>query len=286
MPTTFPLPRKPQITRDLNIISDITVQDLEHRYQQFISCEFFVNDFIVHDPVQFPRRFLTARKNRRAGIEIAAFLAATIAWGRRDLIIRSAERMFALMEGGPETFVLEGGYRKLKGRMGDSGLRDPGRLRGPCLHRTFFEGDLYYFCRGFHHCYAKYGSLEKLFAAAPDVWQGIALFREEMAAANGGIFSKHIANPGNSACKRIHLALRWLVREGPVDTGLWKSIKPSALFIPLDIHVARTARKLGLLSRKSNDKKAVVELTEKLQEFCPKDPVKYDFALFGMGLNS
>jgi uncharacterized protein (TIGR02757 family) len=107
-----------------------------------------------------------------------------------------------------------------------------------------------------------------------------------MAVANGGRYSKHIANPGGgtpSACKRINLALRWLVREGPVDTGLWKSIKPAALYIPLDVHVARTARKLGLLTRKSNDRKAVVELTEKLREFCKEDPVKYDFVLFGIG---
>jgi len=135
-----------------------------------------------------------------------------------------------------------------------------------------------------------------LFASAPDVWQGIAGFREEMATANGGRYSKHIANPGEtgtgtgsntggtgSACKRIHLTLRWLVREGPVDLGLWKKIRPADLYIPLDVHVARTARKLGLLQRKSNDRKAVVELTEKLREFCPEDPVKYDFVLFGMG---
>jgi uncharacterized protein (TIGR02757 family) len=246
----------------------IVYKELERGYKKFIRSKILVNDFIAKDPVQFPRRF-----SKRADIEIAAFLAATIAWGRRDLIIRSAEKMFALMETSPSAFVQSGNYRKLKDR---------------CIHRTFFEGDLKYFCKGFRHCYAKYGTLEKLFATAPDVWQGIALFREEMAAANGGRFSKHIANPGGgitssgSACKRINLALRWLVREGPVDTGLWKSIKPAALYIPLDVHVARTARKLGLLTRKSNDRKAVVELTEKLRGFCKEDPVRYDYALFGM----
>jgi uncharacterized protein (TIGR02757 family) len=121
-----------------------------------------------------------------------------------------------------------------------------------------------------------------------NVWEGTALLRDEMADANKGEYSKHVADSapltsGGSACKRINLALRWLVREGPVDLGLWKYVEPEALFIPLDVHVARTARKLGLLKRKSNDKKAVIELTEKLREFCPKDPVKYDFALFGMG---
>jgi uncharacterized protein (TIGR02757 family) len=132
--------------------------------------------------------------------------------------------------------------------------------------------------------------LENLFASSPCIWEGITLFREEMARANNGKFSRHIADPGTngkngSACKKLNLALRWLVRAEPVDLGLWKKIKPLSLFIPLDVHVARTARKLGLLERKSNDKKAVIELTEKLREFCPEDPVKYDFALFSMGVN-
>ena len=228
-------------------------------------------DFITLDPVQFPRRY-----KKREDVEIAAFLAATIAWGRRDLILRSAQKMFALMGKSPYDFVMSGDFKKLKDRN---------------IHRTFFESDLKYFCRGFEHCYAKYGNLEKLFASAPDVWQGIAFFREEMAKGNKGIYSKHISNPGSedrsgSACKRLNLALRWLVRGAPVDLGLWKNIKPSALFIPLDVHVARTARRLKLLERKSNDKKAVIELTERLRAFCPDDPVRYDFSLFGMGVMS
>jgi uncharacterized protein (TIGR02757 family) len=227
--------------------------------------------FIKHDPLQFPRRY-----KKQEDIEIAAFLSATIAWGRRDLILRSAEKMFSLMGSSPYNFVISGDYKKLKNRN---------------IHRTFFESDLKYFCRGFEHCYAKYGNLEKLFAAAPGIWEGIALFREEMASVNKKQYSIHIANPGfncenGSACKRFNLTLRWLVRKGPVDLALWKKITPAALFIPLDVHVARTARNLGLLERKSNDKKAVIELTEKLREFDIKDPVKYDFALFGMGVNN
>ena len=224
-------------------------------------------DFIAQDPVQFPRTF-----KKREDIEIAAFLSATIAWGRRDLIIRSAQRMFALMEGDPSAFIMSGNYRKLKERN---------------IHRTFFENDLKYFCLGFKSCFKKYGNMENLFASASTVWEGIALFREEMAGANKGCYSKHIADPGRgeagAACKRINLALRWLVREGPVDLGIWKNIKPAALFIPLDVHVARTARRLGLLERRSNDKKAVITLTENMRKFCPEDPVKYDYALFGMG---
>ncbi|MCL2184532.1 MAG: TIGR02757 family protein [Treponema sp.] len=226
-------------------------------------------DFIPFDPVQFPRMF-----SKREDIEIAAFLAATIAWGRRDLILRSANKMFTLMRQSPYDFILSGDYKKLKNNN---------------IHRTFFESDLKYFCKGFEHCYAQYGNLEKLFSSASNIWEGIALFREEMAGANKGCYSKHISNPGaedtnGSACKRLNLALRWLVRKGPVDLGLWKKIKPSSLFIPIDVHVARTARTLHLLDRNSNDKRAVIELTEKLREFCEEDPVKYDFALFGMGV--
>ena len=227
--------------------------------------------FIAADPVQFPRRY-----KKREDIEIAAFLSATIAWGRRDMILRSAEKIFALTGKSPFNFVMSGGCKKLKNEN---------------LHRTFFENDLKYFCKGLERCYTKYGNLEKLFASTPNVWEGFALFREEMASANGGRYSKHISNPGEedrggSACKRLNLALRWLVREGPVDLHLWKSITPAALYIPLDVHVARTARKLRLLERKSNDKKAVIELTEKLREFDPQDPVKYDFALFSIGIES
>jgi uncharacterized protein (TIGR02757 family) len=246
-------------------------QKLECWYGDFCRSPVLVKEFIAHDPVQFPRRF-----PKRADIEIAAFLTATIAWGRRDLIIRSAQKMFSLMAPDPAAFVMAGDYRKFKTR---------------CVYRTFFEDDLKYFCRGFKSCYTKYGSLEKIFSSAPDIWQGIALFREEMATANKGRYSKHIADPGaadrsGSACKRINLALRWLVRHGPVDMGLWKSITPASLYIPLDLHVARTSRRLGLLKRKSNDKKAVIELTNKLREFCPEDPVKYDFVLFNIGLGN
>ena len=196
------------------------------------------------------------------------------------------------MDPSPYTFVMEGNYQNLTNL-------SSGQQR--CIHRTFFEGDLRYFCRGFRVCYDRYGSLENLFASAKDIWEGISLFRETMAAGNSGFYTKHIANPAagsggesrpsastaGSACKRLNLALRWLVRqEGPVDLGLWKKLSPSSLFIPLDVHVGRAARQFGLLEnkRKANDKKAVISLTEKLREFCPEDPVKYDLALFGYPL--
>jgi uncharacterized protein (TIGR02757 family) len=227
--------------------------------------------FIASDPVRFLHRY-TEQEDR----EIAAFLAATIAWGRRDLILRSAERMFSLMGKSPAAFVMSGDYRGLGER---------------CVHRTFFEKDLLYFCRGFRAVYRKDGTLEALFTppgwTPGSIWDGIALFREKMAQANGGVYTKHIADPeAGSACKRINLALRWLVRGGPVDLGLWKNIRPSSLYIPLDLHVGRVARSLGLIERGANDKKTVIELTEKLRRFCPEDPVKYDLALFSMGIES
>jgi len=237
-------------------------RQLESWYEKICTPE-----FIALDPVQFPRRY-----KRREDVEIAAFLAATIAWGRRDMILRSAEKMFALMGPSPYDYVMSGGYKKLKNAN---------------IHRTFFEYDLKYYCRGLKHCYTKYGNLENIFICMRfDVWEGFYVFREEMAKANRGQYSRHIADPGvdnqnGSACKKLNLALRWLVREGPVDLRLWTMMQPPALYIPLDVHVARTARKLGLLQRKSNDKKAVIELTQKLRAFDGFDPVKYDFALFG-----
>jgi len=255
----------------LKMTEKLLAQKLDLWYEKICT-----KDFIKDDPVQFPRRF-----KKKEDIEIAAFLTATIAWGRRDMILRSAERLFATMGKSPLSYITSQKYKNLKNKN---------------IHRTFFENDLKYFCRGFEHCYAKYGNLEKLFTDGENTWEGIALFRKEMAKGNKGQYSKHISNPGKaddkenesngSACKRLNLALRWLVRKDPVDLGLWKNIKPSGLYIPLDVHVARTARKLGLLERKSNDKKAVIELTEKLRTYCADDPVKYDFSLFGMGIEN
>jgi uncharacterized protein (TIGR02757 family) len=230
-------------------------------------------EFAAGDPVQFPRRY-----SRAADAEAACFLVSVIAWGRREMILRSAQRMLGAMGGSPYDYIMSGGWKKLCAGKNAGG----GRV---CVHRTFFEDDLAYLCRGLRACLRKYGSLEKLFADAGDIFTGIALFRKTLARGNAGLYTKHVADPDkNSACKRINLALRWLVRrDGIVDLGLWKTISPARLYIPLDVHVARNARRLGLLERGSNDRKAVEILTARLREFCPEDPVKYDFALFGMG---
>jgi uncharacterized protein (TIGR02757 family) len=221
--------------------------------------------YVETDPVQFPRNY-----SRFPDQEVAAFLTATITWGNRTMILRSAKRMFEAMGDSPYDFVMAEGYA---------------RLGSANIHRTFFQPDLAYLCRGLRACCLEFGSLEALFASQADLWEGIQLFRDRMAMANGDVFSKHVSNPtANSACKRLHLALRWLVRDdGIVDLGIWKSISPAELYIPLDVHVGRVSRTLGLLDRNQNDRRSVESLTAVLRTFHPTDPVWYDYALFGIG---
>jgi len=229
--------------------------------------------FIKDDPVQFPHRYSDVRD-----IEIVSFLVATIAWGNRKMILNSANNMLAIMGKSPYDYVMSGGWEKLD----DS----------KCVHRTFFGRDLKYYCKGLSKVYQMpVNSLENVFYNEEhDVWRGIQNFRDLIAEANG-CTSKHISNPSccepkkGSACKRLHMALRWLVRnDGMVDLGIWKRLNPRDLMIPLDVHVARVSRDLGLIERKSNDRQTVEMLTAKLREFDPADPVKYDFALFGVEL--
>lgn len=234
-------------------------------------------EFIINDPVQFPRRYSDIRD-----IEIVSFLVATIAWGNRKMILNNANKMLEMMGRSPYDYVMSGGWEKIED--------------GKCVHRTFFGRDLKYYCRGLKRIYriggiGRNSGMEDVFYNEEhDVWRGIQNFRDLMAEANGGA-SKHISNPScetpmkGSACKRLHMALRWLVRDdGIVDLGIWKKLKPKDLMIPLDVHVARVSRELGLLERKSNDRMAVELLTSRLRELDPEDPVKYDFALFGVEL--
>lgn len=228
--------------------------------------------FIKDDPVQFPHRYNSLRD-----IEIVSFLVATIAWGNRKMILNSSNKMLEMMGKSPYDYIMSGGFENLDDRK--------------CVHRTFFNRDFKYYCIGLNDIYKSNNSLEDVFYNKEhDVWRGIQNFRDLMAKANGNT-SKHISNPccetpmKGSACKRIHMALRWLVRnDGIVDLGVWKRLSPKDLMIPLDVHVARVSRDLGLIERKSNDRQAVELLTSKLREFDADDPVKYDFALFGVEL--
>lgn len=229
-------------------------------------------DFIKNDPVQFPHAF-----SDRRDVEVVAVLASIIAWGNRKMIINSGNKMFRdIMHGRPYEYVMAREWENV-----DAAVN---------IHRTFFMRDFAYVCRGLHSIYSNYDSLERVFDA-DDMWQGIDAFRTLLIEANEGSATRHISNPvatkGHpaSACKRLHMMLRWLVRQdGIVDLGIWKNISPSKLMIPLDVHVARISRELGLLQRKQNDRLSVVLLTERLRSLSPDDPVKYDFALFGIGV--
>lgn len=229
--------------------------------------------FIADDPVQFPRRY-----ERLQDIEIAALLSATIAWGNRRMICRNCDRMLSWMEGSPADFVRDGAYEDLP----DGNV-----------HRTFFVRDLRHYLRGLRRIYAAYGSLQE-FARAKGVgfsefpsWELAGAMSREIREANGGAANPRCL-PGNldtTALKRVNMAMRWLVRDDHVvDLGVWDVVGPSRLFIPLDVHVADISRRLGLLRRRSNDRKAVVELTSRLRELRPEDPVIYDYALFGIGI--
>ena len=227
--------------------------------------------FIANDPISFPHSF-----TRREDIEIVALLASVIAWGNRKMILRSGNKMFhEIMHSVPYDFVMGSEWETLDGKVN--------------IHRTFFVQDLKYICRGLKEIYTQHGSMESLFVGC-STWEGIEKLRNELARANGGETTRHISNPVSikgkpgSACKRMHMMLRWLCRkDGVVDLGIWQAVSPSQLMIPIDVHVARTARTLGLVSRKQNDRRTVEELTAKLRLLSPDDPVRYDFALFGVG---
>ncbi len=225
-----------------------------------------ISEFINSDPIQFVHRY-----KHRKDIEVTAFLVATITWGKRPMILKSAEKMLKMMGNKPYDYIMNECYKDI--------------VTSNNIHRTFFEDDFVYFAKGLNRLFNQYDSIEQVFSVPDSLWDGITAFRKEFVIANNGVDTKHISNPEkNSACKRLHMALRWLVRnDGIVDLGLWKNINPSSLYIPLDTHVASISRELGLLKRKSNDKKAVDELTCALLDVDPKDPIGYDFALFGWG---
>lgn len=224
-------------------------------------------DFIESDPIQLAHRF-----DKKEDIEITGLLMSTIAWGNRKSIIKSGERILSIMGQSPFDFILN--YKSF-----DS----------PFVHRTFNAEDLDAFFSALKQLYLN-GGLEKAFATHGNYAGAlgrIVHFREQFTA---GDFpqrtQKHIANPlKNSSAKRLNMYLRWMVRSDKkgVDFGIWKSIPPSELHLPLDVHTGNVARKLGILKRTQNDWKSVAEIQETLVRMDPEDPCKYDFALFGLG---
>ncbi|MCH5229669.1 MAG: TIGR02757 family protein [Muribaculaceae bacterium] len=229
--------------------------------------------FIEKDPVQFPRKFEMLQD-----IEIVSFLSAMIAWGNRKMICKDIEKMLGLMDYSPYKYVLDRGYEDL-----DPGLN---------IHRTFFASHLRHFLQGMRKIYKDYGSLDafsmihKIGESESPAWELVKKINQILADENGESCSRCLPlNLDTTALKRVNMALRWLVRDdGIVDLGVWKSIPKNKLYIPLDVHVGNVSRELGLLKRKSNDRKSVEELTKELRKMNPDDPVVYDYALFGIGI--
>lgn len=231
-------------------------------------------NFIPDDPICIPRSM-----ERKEDAEIAGFLAATIAWGNRKSILNNCYSLLERMDQSPHEFVLKAGPTDLR------------RLEG-FVHRTFNDTDLLYFMSALRMIYRDRGGLESVFASAfrqdAGTAQAIHSFREVFfSLEHPERTRKHVADPlRGSTAKRLNMFLRWMVRssEAGVDLGLWTSISPSQLYLPLDVHTGKVARRLGLLKRKQNDWKAVEEVTANLRTFDPLDPVRYDFALFGIGV--
>lgn len=254
-----------ELTKDLLEIRDF-LNEKSQKYNH--------PDFIETDPIQIPHLF--TEKN---DIEIAAFFASTIAWGQRVTIIKNMQKLVSLMDHAPYEFIMSSTERDLE------------RLNY-FKHRTFNGEDCKFFMRSLKNIVVNYHSLgeliENIYIKEKSVFKTLTKFREVFFEIHHPERTqKHISNvlKGASA-KRLNMFLRWMVRtdQNRVDFGLWNKIPMSELFLPLDVHTGNIARKLGLLTRKQNDWKAVEEITEVLRRFDPKDPIKYDFALFGLGV--
>ena len=242
---------------------------LEEKYLQYNNPA-----FITCDPVSIPHSF-TSLPDR----EISGFLASSIAWGRRDLILKSARHLLDLMDNEPFEFIMSAGGKELN-------------RFNKFVHRTFNGTDCRYFMTGLRNIYSTHHSIEDILLegmkSGKSMQEGLTHLRKQFfALPHPARTEKHFADVHRGAAgKRLNMFLRWMVRKDNrgVDFGIWERIDPSVLYIPLDLLSGNTARKLGLLTRKANDWKAVEELTIVLREFDPADPVKYDFALFGLGV--
>ncbi len=239
------------------------------------SDEFNTADFIARDPVSVPHRF-----NSPPDIEIAGFLSATLSWGQRPQIIAKARALTELMDNEPYNFLTQAPEKEFE-------------RFSRFIYRTFNGDDCLFFMYSLRSVYREYETMEQLFTEGyrkeNSVRDGIITFRKKFLEMPHLVRSaKHLADPGSgSAAKRVNMFLRWMVRNDGrgVDFGLWKRINPDHLMCPLDVHSGRIARMLGLLKRKQDDWKAVEELTANLRLFNAGDPVKYDYALFGTGVN-
>lgn len=241
-------------------------------YLDFKANQYECPSFIENDPIQIPHRY-----TRKEDIEIAAFFMASLAWGNRLSILKSGDRLMELFGDDPYNFIMD--YKSQKPL--------------PFVHRTFNGIDLTFFCRSLKYLYQNEEGLEGAFSNLDEKETGLKMrisnFRTVfLETTHEQRSEKHISNPlKNSACKRLVMFLRWMVRsnEKGVDFGLWNHIPKSELYVPLDIHTGNIARNLGILKRKQNDWKTNDELIGKLRKLDAEDPAKYDFALFGIGVN-
>lgn len=232
------------------------------------------SDFIPNDPIQIPHRF-----TRKEDIEIAGFLSASIAWGQRPTIIRNAWRLMERMDFAPYEFLMEENNFKP--------FED-------FVHRTFNGADCIFFLQSLQNIYKHHGGLEQVFTDGfkqeKTIFGALSAFRNVfLTIGPENRARKHVSDvETHSAAKRLNMFLRWMVRNDNkgIDFGIWNDIPPSALMLPLDVHTGNVGRQLGLISRKQNDWKTVEEITEVLRLFDPDDPIKYDFALFGMGIET
>lgn len=229
--------------------------------------------FIESDPIQIPHRF-----HLKEDIEVSGFLTASIAWGNRKSIITNANKMMTLMGESPYDFIINHKVEQLESLL-------------PFVHRTFNGYDFIQFIKSLQHIYQQHQGIESFFKnhiTKDSTQPAIARFKETFFENEHlARTQKHISNPERgSAAKRINMYLRWMVRKdnSGVDFGIWDTISPSILSCPLDVHSGRVARKLGLLNNKQNNAKALLELDTALRKLDADDPVKYDFALFGLGV--
>ncbi len=234
-------------------------------------------EFIEEDPISVPHIF-----NKKQDIEIAAFFAAIFSWGQRKTIINKSKELLSRMDMAPYDFILNHTENELKAITGFK-------------HRTFNDSDALYFIHFFKHHYQKFDSLEDAFITDKKMYKTFNIehnlihFKEYFFSLNESLerTKKHISSPASkSTCKRLCMFLRWLVRSdnNGVDFGLWKKIKPSELVSPIDVHVHKTSLQLGIIRTEKINWQTAIELTEVLKTFDENDPVKYDFALFGLGI--
>ena len=250
------------------MITKLQLDKLAEKYEN--------TDFIKDDPIQFIHRF-----NSKQDCELAGFIASLFAYGNRKMFINTLNEIFNRADNDISNFIKNGDFGGLKG-IGYRFSKDYDIIpMFNILHRLYNESD----------------GLEALFSSSFVSDRGekydhflekvVEYFYDYAPKGAGQGFYHMIPDPKKcGAMKRMNMFLRWMVRKSPVDLGIWSFMKPADLLIPLDVHVARQSRNMGLLKRKSNDYQAVRELTCKLKEFCPEDPVKYDFAMFAFGVES